>query len=75
MNGFPFKLPDPIYNVIKWVIALLLPGIATLYSELAPTWDLPYPEAIPFTIMKITFFLGVIMGISQLAYNKEQNEE
>ena len=32
------KLPDKIYDILKWVQRLLLPAIATLYLALGAIW-------------------------------------
>lgn len=63
-------LSNKIYDVLKWVALILLPAVATLYSVLAPIWNLPYAEQIPTTIMAIDTFLGALLGISSITYNK-----
>ena len=69
------KLSNSAYDVLKWITMLVLPALATLYSVLAVIWGLPYGEAIPKTIMAIVTFLGAILGISSVNYNKESNSE
>jgi len=64
-------MSNKVYDVLKWIAQILLPALATLYLALAGIWNLPYAEAISGTIMAIDAFLGVILGISSLQYNKK----
>lgn len=64
------KMNDKVYDIIKWIVVLVLPGIATLYNLLATTWGWPYADQITTTITGINVFLGSIMMISTHQYNK-----
>lgn len=64
------KINDKTYNTLKWIALILLPGIGTLYFTLAGIWGLPYGEQIVGTITAVDTFLGVILGISTVQYNK-----
>ena len=66
---------NKIYDVLKWVAQYLLPALATLYFAIAQVWGLPYGEQIVGTITAIDTFLGVILGISTVQYNKALNSE
>ena len=63
-------MSNKVYNVLKWIAMLLLPALGTLYFALAGIWGLPYGEQIVGTITAIDTFLGVILGISAVEYNK-----
>lgn len=63
------------YDVLKWIAQYLLPALATLYFAIAQVWGLPYGEQIVGTITAIDTFLGVILGISTMQYNKALNSE
>ena len=69
------KLPDNVYNVLKWVTMILLPAIATLYFSLAKIWGFPYVTEILSTIAAIETFLGALIGISTYQYNKLKGEK
>jgi len=60
------------YDVLKWIAQLLLPALGTLYFALAGIWGFPYGEQIVGTITALDTFLGVILGISTIQYNKSQ---
>ena len=61
---------DKVYDVLKWIAMYLLPALGTLYFALAGIWGFPYGEQIVGTITAIDTFLGVILGISKVQYNK-----
>lgn len=68
-------LPNKVYNVLKWIVMIVLPACATLYVLLANTWGFPYGDQISATITGITTFLGAILGISSRSYKKSTTTE
>lgn len=62
------KLSNKMYDVLKWVVIIVLPAIAALYSGLAGIWGWPYAEEVVSTISCITVFLGAVLGFSTLQY-------
>lgn len=64
------KLSNKYYDILKWIAQILLPAIATLYFALSKIWGLPYGEEIVGTISAIDVFLGALLGISTVYYNK-----
>ena len=65
------KLKNSTYDLLKYIAQIVLPAIATLYFALAQIWSLPYGEQIVGTITAIDAFLGALLGISKMKYNKE----
>lgn len=65
-------LTDKTYDILKWVALVLLPALGALYFGLAGIWGFPYGEQIVGTITVIDTFLGVILGISTVQYNKKE---
>ena len=65
-------LTDKTYNILKWVALVLLPALGALYFGLAGIWGFPYGEQIVGTITVLDTFLGVILGISTVQYNKKE---
>ena len=63
-------MSNKTYDVLKWIAQILLPALGTLYFGLAKIWNLPYPEEIVGTITAIDLFLGALLGISSVEYNK-----
>lgn len=68
-------MTNKTYDVLKWIAMYLLPAVGTLYFALAGIWGFPYGEEIVGTITALDTFLGVILGISTVQYNKQQNTE
>lgn len=64
-------LSDKVYDVLKWIAQYFLPAVGTLYFALAGIWGLPYGEEIVGTITAVDTFLGVLLGISSIQYNKK----
>lgn len=65
-------MSNKTYDVLKYIAQIVLPAIATLYFALAQIWGLPYGEQIVGTITAIDAFLGALLGISTMRYNKEE---
>ena len=63
-------MSNKVYDALKWIAMYLLPALGTLYFALSAIWGLPYGEQIVGTITAIDTFLGVILGISTVQYNK-----
>lgn len=66
------KISNKTYDILKWVAQILLPAIGTLYFALSKIWGFPYAAEVVGTISAIDAFLGAILGISTLEYNKEK---
>lgn len=67
------KLPDKVYNILKWVCLICLPAISVFYFAIAKIWNLPYESEIPATINAVAVLIGSLIGISQITINKEQD--
>lgn len=61
---------NKLYDVLKWVAMLFLPALAVLVKTVFAVWSIPYGDQISTTIMAIDAFLGAILGISTIQYNK-----
>lgn len=61
------------YDILKWIAQILIPALGTLYFALAEIWNLPYSEQVVGTLTAIDAFLGVLLGISTIQYNKKNN--
>jgi hypothetical protein len=63
-------MSNKVYDILKWIAQILLPALGTLYFGLAKIWNLPYSEEIVGTITAVDLFLGALLGISTIEYNK-----
>lgn len=67
-------MTNKTYDILKWVALIVLPALATLYTALAAIWGLPYGDQIGGTIMAVDTFLGVVLGVSSVNYNKNNKK-
>ena len=58
------KLPDKLYDILKWVTMIVLPALATAYVGLAAIWAWPYADEIAKTTAVICTLRGALLGIS-----------
>lgn len=65
---------NKLYNVLKWIAQIVLPALGTLYFAISQIWGLPLGEEIVGTVTAIDAFLGALLGISTIAYNKKNTE-
>lgn len=66
------KLPDKVYDILKWVCLIVLPACGTLYFALSGIWGFPYGEQIVGTLTAIDTFLGALIGVSAKTISDEQ---
>lgn len=69
------RLSDRVYDVLKWLVVIVLPACAACYTGLSQIWSLPYASEIPATITVVCTFLGAVLCISTAQYNKEHRDE
>ena len=65
------KLANKTYDILKYVVTIVLPALTTLWLTIASIWNIPYGEPIGATMGAITVFLGALIGISSANYNEE----
>ena len=66
-----YLLPNRVYDLIKYVVTILLPAASVLYVALAGIWGWPYADEVSRTIAAVYTFLCALMGISQLTAKEE----
>ena len=64
-------MSNKTYDMLKNLTQLVLPALGTLYFTIAGIWNLPYAEQIVGTITAIVTFLGVLLKIASMNYNKK----
>lgn len=68
------KLPDKVYDVLKWIVCIVIPACTTAYVGLSAVWGWNFAEPIAKTSAIVCTLLGALLGISTISYNKDQNE-
>jgi hypothetical protein len=65
-----YLLPDKIYDVIKYIVTIIMPAVSVLYVGLAGIWGWPYADEVSRTIAVVYTFLCSLMGISHIKANR-----
>lgn len=69
-------LPDKIYEVLRWLVAVFMPALGVFFSTIAGAWQWNLPtEAILTTPSAVELFLSDIFGISKVIYDRKENPE
>lgn len=63
------------YDILKQIAQVWLPALGVLWFSISRIWGIGYGEEILATITALDCFLGAILGISTMAYNKKLEEK
>jgi hypothetical protein len=63
------KLPDVVYNWVKYLVLIALPAAATAYAGL----DLPNEDSVVKYLAVAATFLGTLVGLSAVSYNRNDS--
>lgn len=66
------KLPNKVYDVLKWVAIICLPAFKEAIPALFDVWHIPYGNEIADTLNIIAVLIGMLIGVSAISYHKEQ---
>lgn len=69
-----YKLPDKLYNILKWLGLIACPALATFYGVVAPLWEWPAPESVVTTINAIGVLIGALIGYSAITAKGVEDE-
>lgn len=64
------KMNNKVYDILKWAALVFLPAAGTLYGTLSEIWGMPFGDEVVRTIVAVEFFLGALLGISNITYKK-----
>ena len=64
------KLPDNVYDVLKWLSLVVFNAIGVLYKTLSVVWSLPYGEEVCTSCAAVALFIGALIGVSTAEYRK-----
>jgi len=67
------KIPDKLYDALKWVCLVCLPALATFLNVLLPAIGVASNTvSIVITVVtSLATFIGMLIGISTVAYNND----
>ena len=63
-------LSNKAYDILKYIVTIVLPALTTLWLAIGSIWGFPYVEPIGATLTAITVFLGALIGVSNVNYKK-----
>ena len=67
------KLPNKVYDILKWVAIICLPALSSFIVVLGKIWNWgDIAGSVAQTITSLAVLLGALLGISSLNYQKEQ---
>lgn len=68
------KLSNKWYDCLKFLAQIVIPALGACYYGLASIWGWPYGEEIVGSLSVIDAFLGALLGISTVQYNKTKTD-
>lgn len=68
------KISNKLYDVLKWIVMIVIPALTTAYVGLSAIWNFPYAEEIAKTSAVVCTLLGALLGISTAQYNKDGDD-
>lgn len=66
-------LNNKTYEILKWVTMIALPALAVFINSVGTQLGISDPETVVNLINAITVFIGSLIGLSTLNYNKEKD--
>jgi len=66
------KIPNKVYDVMKWIVLVVIPAFTAAYVGLSEIWGFPYADQVSKTSAVVCALLGALLGISTIQYNKSQ---
>ena len=64
------KLPSKVYDVLKWLVLIVIPALTVFYAVLDNLFKWGYAEMVTTISAALCTCIGSIIGISTAEYNK-----
>lgn len=68
------KLNDKVYEILKWLVMVVVPALTTFYVVLDKTFGWGYAETVTTISAAACACVGAIIGISTAQYRKDVAE-
>ncbi len=69
------KLPDSVYDVLKWLVLCVIPALTTFYCVVDKVFNWGYSEIVATISAALCTCIGTILGISTAEYRRDNEEE
>ena len=66
------KIPDKLYNLLKWISIVAIPAATTLFGVVASQFNIPYAQQVLTICPAVATFIGALIGISSAKYYQDQ---
>jgi hypothetical protein len=68
------KLPNKVYDVLKWVVLVCIPALTTAYVGLDALFGWGYGDVVAKVSAIVCALIGSLVGISTAEYNRTKTE-
>lgn len=69
------KMNNKVYDILKWTAQIFLPALITLFGTIGAVLDLECTQTVITIAIAFDTFLGTLLGISTMQYNKSLTDE
>lgn len=68
-------MSNKVYDVLKWITLVFLPAATTLVGVILKTFNVECTDIVLTIMTAVTTFMGAVLGISNINYNKNKEEK
>lgn len=65
-------MSNKTYDILKWIVITVLPALLTLFGVIGATLGFGFTDTVITIGTAVITFLGTILGISSVNYNKNK---
>lgn len=62
-----YLMPDRMYDVLKWLVVVVLPALSTLVAHIGDKVGIKDPKGAAVVIIEVALFFGTCIGASQVS--------
>lgn len=66
-------MSNKVYDKLKWIALVFIPALITFYGVIGNALSIPYTEVVLTIMGAFDVFLGSLLGISTVQYNKKDD--
>lgn len=68
------RIPDKLYDVLKWVCLVCIPALTTFYCVLDGVFNWGYADTVAKISAALCTLIGALIGISTAEYRKGERK-
>lgn len=68
------KLPNKVYDVLKWIVLVCIPALTTAYVGLDALFGWGFGDVVAKVSAIVCALIGSLVGISTAEYNRTKTE-